>query len=271
MAEDTTTDSGAPVESGVNEPQLINGVAVDEQGQAIPVPEESEASDAAAEATSEESQVIEEAEATTGAEEPAQPEVSERLRKYAENQGFELDSPNAIKAAEIAMKNQSDRSREYQESKELEKVSNITDEQLPVDITPEQRDNVRVRNLELKYDIQQWRMSNPDKATQESAMVEVLADPTKRSLVQEGLLTLDDVYNLARANNADDLKAQGKREAFEQLKTNQQAAVPRGSAVTSSPKSEDTITPQNVDQLVAQHDLAWFQKNQQAINRAMAG
>lgn len=149
----------------------------------------------------------------------------------------------------------------------------ITEEQVPTDATPQFQESVRMRNLELKLDIRDWKANNPDKAAHESAMVGVLADPIKRSLVQEGYLSLDDVYNIAVGSNPNveaDLKSQGKKEALQNLAHKQQAAVPRGNAVNAVSSTEQ-ITPQNVDQLVAQHDLSWFKANQEAINKAMAG
>lgn len=267
MDEDTT--SQAPVASG--EVQNINGVAIDDQGMAIPAPDETEPAETApASDEPDEAQTPAEPE-ETGGDEPEPETEDKKLQKFARSQGLELDSPNAIKAAQIAMKAQSEATKNYQRSAELEKASKITDEQIDPAATPEQRDNIRVRNLELKYDIQQWKMSNQDKLTHESEMVAVLTDPNKRLLVQEGLLSLDDVYAIARGSaNESSIRSQGGKEALQKLAHKQQAAVPRGNAVSStSPSSK--ITPQNVDQMVAAMSAEEYRKRLPEINAAMAG
>lgn len=256
MEDMTTTE--APVEAG--EIQNINGVAIDDQGMAISQPDETEP--AAAETTTVESE--EKTEATS------EPSEDEQLAKFAATKGLELDSDNAKKAAKMAMNAEKLMHNKANKVSELERVAKITEEQIPADFTPQQVDTVRMRNLELKFDIQQWKTNNPDKLELESEMVKIVSDPTKRQLVQEGYLSLDDVYSMARGSNVDAVKSQGKREALESLAHKQQAAVPTGNAVNSS-MTTNTITSQNVDKMVATHDLNWFIKNQDAINRAMAG
>lgn len=163
------------------------------------------------------------------------PTVDDKLQKYAQSNGIELDSPGAVKAAQIALKQQQEATRNYQKSQELEKATNITQEQLPADVTPAQQENVRIRNLELKYEIQGWKLQNQDKLALESEMIKVLSDPTKKALVQEGYLTLDEVYDLAKAKSPDnsaEVKSQGKREALQSLAHKQQAAVPAGHATS---------------------------------------
>lgn len=169
--------------------------------------------------------------------EASAPQVDDKLTKFAKSQGIDLDSPSAIKAAQIAMKAQSEATRNYHKSAELEKVTNIAPEQVPADATPQQQENVRIRNLELKYEIQGWKMQNQDKLALESDMVNILNDPNKKLLVQEGLLTLDDIYSLAKASSPDnsaEVKSQGKREALQSLAHKQQAAVPAGHATNPS-------------------------------------
>jgi len=266
---DEDTNSNAPVESGG---QAIDGILIDDQGMAIPVPEETEQAEVVQEQAEPDAQTVEEPSEVMGGDEPA-PEIEDKkLQKFAQSQGLELDSPNAIKAAQIAMKAQSEATKNYQKSAELERVANIAPEQISPDATPEQRDNIRVRNLELRYDIQQWKMQNPEKLSNEGAMVQLLSDPTKRALVQEGLLSLDDVYAMAKGSGTNDgsLKSQGGREALQTLAQKQQAAVPRGNAVTSG-TSSNKITPQNVDSMVARMSPEEYRKRLPEINRALNG
>ena len=257
MEEETTTS--APIDTGG---QTIQGIAVDDQGMAVPQPEDTEPAQA-------DSTTI-----ATEEQEPSttnEPSDDEQLVKFAESKGLTLDSDSTRKAAKMAMNAERAMHQKAQKASELERAANITPDQVPEDATPEVRDNLRVRNLELRYDVQQWKQLNPDKLEHESAMVEVLSDPTKRALVQEGLLSLDDVYSMARANDLGAVKSEGKREALTDLAQRQQTAVPTGNAVNPSGGGAAKITPQNVDSLVAQNDVKWFQANYEAINKAMAG
>lgn len=274
MADNTITDSVAG-ESGdttaVAPPQVINGVAVDDQGQALVAPEEPDNNDAAVDTTTEEPQTEEQTAA--GADE-ALPEVDDKLRKYAESNGIELDSPGAIKAAQIAQKAQAEATRNYQKASELEKNAAITQQDLPDEATTQDVENARLRNLELQIAANSWKNANPDKLAYEAAMADIIVnDPQKRQMLQAGWISYDDLYALARVKSGSDesLKAQGATDALESLAHKQQATVPRGNAVSSSPSGEPAITPQNVDSLVAQHDLKWFADHQTEINRAMAG
>lgn len=265
MADDTTTE--APVETGG---QVIQGVAVDDQGQAIPQPATTEPAEA-------EQPTDESAEPAGQPDEPEQepeatePSDEEQLTKFAETKGLKLDSDNAKKAAKMAMEAEKRMHQATKRSSELEKAASVTDNEIDPNATPEQRDYTKSRNLELRMDISDWKRTNPDKLDAESDMVKVLSDPVKKAMVHEGYLSLDDVYAIAKAGNTDAVKSQGKREALQNLAHKQQAAVPRGNAVNPSGMGAESITPQNVDRLVGQHDLAWFEKNRDAINQAMAG
>lgn len=166
-------------------------------------------------------------------EQPAAPDVDEQLQKFAKSQGIELDSPNAIKAAQALQKARSEATRNHQKASELEKATNITQEQLPQDAPQSSIDAARIRNMELKMEVQSWKMNNQDKLGLEPEMIKILADPNKKLLVQEGYLSLDDVYSLAKANapdNSDAVRSEAKRETLTNLAHKQQAAVPTGHA-----------------------------------------
>lgn len=266
MDDDTTT--GAPVEP---ERQLINGVAVDDQGQAIPVSEDTDTGDTAVETPESELSVQEEPEAT-GAEQPALPEVDDKLKKYAQSQGLELDSPNAVKAAKIAMANQAEVTRNYHKTSELEKsmtqMSDDSAEQVAQATGENPEVLKRIQRMEVKNSINEFWSNNPDARDYESQMTEI-AQSAGLYGTPEAILKAS--YAMAKAQDSDNLRTQGKREALESLRDKQQASVPRGNAVNSSPVQSDAITPQNVDALVGSHDLKWYEANREAINKAMAG
>lgn len=258
---ETTTE--APEATGGD---VINGVQVDDQGMAVPQPEATEQAEAVTETTEQPEPKAEEKTETKD-----EPSDEEQLAKFAESKGLTLDSDNAKKAAKMAMEAERNMHKATKKASELEKATNITENDISPEATPQEKDGWRVRNLELKMDIRQWKQDNPDKLQYEDAMVKVLSDPTKKQLVQAGYLNLDDVYSIAMAGNTDTVRSQGKREALESLAQKQQAAVPTGHAVNSSQTNSEQITPQNVDRLVASHDQAWFEKHYDKINRAMAG
>jgi hypothetical protein len=272
MEPDTTTGA-APVDNGGNEPQIINGVAVDNQGQAIPVPEETEAPATAEEATNEEAEEQQQTTEDPGAEPTAVPETAdEKLQKFASNHGLELDSPNAIKAAKMAMDNQAEFSRTRQKASELEKsmltMSDESVEQFAEQAGMDPDVLKRVQRMEVKDSIREFFANTPDAKQYESKMTEIA---TTMGLSGTPEAILEASYAIAMAKDGDNLRSQGKREALQSLAHKQQAATPRGNAVNSAPVQAEVITSQNVDALVGSHDLAWFQKNREAINKAMAG
>lgn len=192
-------------------------------------------------------------------ETPSAPDVDDKLKTYAQSQGIDLDSPSAIKAAKIAMAAQSEATKNYHKTQELEKATSITDEQVPADATQQQQENIRIRNLELQLSVQSWKASNPDKAALENDMVKVLQDQKKLAMVQEGYLSLDDVYSLAKASapdNSSQLKSEGGQEALQRLAQKQTAAVPRGNATTMTAPKEKPFSELSIAEMEAKLGFA---------------
>lgn len=274
--EDQTTTDGASVDTGANEPQVINGIAVDDQGQALAVPEDTDSSAAAVDAPSEAqpSETTQQTEAATdtGAQEALPAATDEKLQKFAQSHGLELDSPNAIKAAKMAMDNQAEFHRSRQQKGELEQsMFAMSDEsaQQQAQYTGENPEVLqRLQRMEVKESINDFWAANPDARQYEAQMTEI-AQSAGLYGTPEAILKA--AYAMAKAQDSDNLRSQGAQEALTSLAHKQQAAVPRGNAVNSNPVQSQAITPQNVDQLVGQNDLNWFMKNREAINKAMSG
>lgn len=278
MEEDTTT-GGASDPNGGTEPQMINGVAVDDQGQAIPVPEESEDSPAAVETPASEPQaepatVTEEAD--TGASTEALPDdYQKKLQSYAKGQG--IDDLAGLSKREMSLlksayDTKADRDRVAQASGQLEQsMAQMSDQSAEVQAEATGADPdllKRVQRQEVKASIRDFWDANPEARQYEAQMTEIASTA---GLYGTPEAILKAAYAMAKASDSDNLKAQGRQEALETLRDKQQAAVPRGNAVSSTPSSEPAITPQNVDQLVGSHDLKWFEANRDAINKAMNG
>jgi hypothetical protein len=260
MAEETTTD--APVESG--ETQHINGIAIDDQGMAISEPEDNEEEATAVKSTDEPEEQV--AEVT---DEPS--DEDEQLTKFAQAKGLELDSDNAKKAAKMAMNAEKLMHNKASKASELERtMSGMSDESAEQVANATGQDPEvlkRIQRMEVKDSIRDFWESNPDARQYESEMAKIA---TESGLYGTPEAILKASYAMAQSQNSEALKSQGKQEALKSLAHKQQAAVPRGDAVTSSMTSQ-TITPQNVDRLVATNDQKWFESNYAAINKAMAG
>lgn len=263
MAEETTTE--APAEQGG---QSIQGVAVDDQGRAIEEPQPEQAESAKAESTPEDN-----SQATTNDDEPAQADNS--TVEWLKKKGVDPNSPEAIeKVAEMARNAEKAMHEKAQKARELEKSTEIKAEEIPVDATPQDIDNVRVRNIEMRQELNDWRLNNPDKRDYEETMTKVLnEDPAIKAMVREGYMSIDKLYAMAKGLDPDreaTVKSQTKRETLEELAQKQQAAVPQGNAVASGGSGIESITPQNVDRLVANMSVDEYRRRLPEINAALA-
>ncbi len=251
---DTTTE--APAESGAT----INDIPVDDQGMAVAEPDETEQAAAVEETTTEEK----EAEATD------EPSDDEQLAKFAETKGLELDSDNAKKAAKMAMNAEKQMHAKSQRASELEKTMGAMSDTSATQVAEATGQNPEllkaVQRLQVKDSIREFWDNNPEARAYESEMAEI-ASTAGIYGTPEAILKAS--YAMAVSGNTDTIKSQGKREGLESLAHKQQAAVPRGNAVNTS-GSSTTITPQNVDALVAQNDQAWFVAHYDEINKVMA-
>lgn len=173
-------------------------------------------------------------------EEASSTEPDDKLRKYAENQGLELDSPSAIKAAQLAMKHQAEASRNYQKSSELEKAATtISDEDAKINAestgqSPELLQ--RLQRVEVRENVRDfWNQPNIDRSF-EPAMIDILKDRPYLAGDLEALYATA----VVKSGGVAAVKSQGGREALTKLAQNQQAAVPTGSATTTGqPKKKE--------------------------------
>jgi hypothetical protein len=171
---------------------------------------------------------------------PSAPEADDKLRKYAANQGIELDSPSAIKAARLAMENQAEKTRNYQKASELEKTvtaqSDVEAEQVAEATGQDPELLKRLQRVEVKEAVRDfWNQDGVDRSF-EPKMIEILA--TKPHLAGD----LESLYATAvmKSGGVAAVKSQGKKEALSNLAHNQQAAVPKGSATTNAaPKGKE--------------------------------
>lgn len=262
MEDETTTN--APADTGGV--QTIQGIPVDDQGQAIPQPETQETVAAEPDTTEPEPQ----AEPTSEPEpEQEQPESdTDELAKWAKNKGLELDSDNATKAAKMAWNAEKAMHQKARQKSELEKTLTVASDESAEYVAQTQGldpDMVRrLQRVEIKDTVRDFYSEHPDAKELEPAMISELQ---KRPHLAGDL---DALYAVVKTSNLSAVKSQGKREGLESLAQKQQAAVPRGNAVTSG-TSGNKITPQNVDAMVAGMTSEEYRRRLPEINRAMAG
>jgi hypothetical protein len=125
----------------------------------------------------------------------------------------------------------------------------------------------RLQRFEVKSTINDFFTENPDAKQYEQDMI---FEMQNSGLYGTPEAMLKAAYAMAVSKNPNKVKSAARKETLENLAQRQQASVPTGNA-TNSGISSNRITPQNVDELVAKNDLAWFQKHYDEINRAMAG
>lgn len=260
MDEETTTD--APVDTGEN--QVIQGIQVDNQGQALSEPEETEQAEAVETTNEPEVQTIEET------SEPS--DEDEQLTKFAQVKGLELTSDNEKKLAKMAMNAEKLMHNKSNKASELERtMGQMSDESVDQVARATGQDPEvlkRLQRMEVKDSIREFWDTNPDAKQYETEMATIAVES---GLYGSPEAILKASYAIARSSNTDALKSQGKQEALKSLAQKQQAAVPRGNAVNTNVSSGQNITPQNVDQLVGMNDMNWYMANRDAINKAMAG
>lgn len=260
MDEETTT-----VVSADNGGQSIDGVAIDDQGMAIPQPESTDQNSAEQQPTDVTSQ-----EAPQSAE-PSSDDNS--TTEWLKKKGVDPTSPEAIeKVAEMARNAEKAMHAKAQKASELEKsVEQVADQEV---ISYEENTgevisetDKMVRKLVVKDSVRTFFDANPDAKQYEQAMIAELQK--KPHLAGD----LESLYANAVVNSGgiDSVKSQAKKDTLESLAQKQTASVPRGSAVNSSNMAGNAITPQNVDQLVATMSPEEYRKRLPEINAAMAG
>jgi hypothetical protein len=247
--EDETTTS-APVADG----GTIQGIPVDSDGQAVPQPE-----------TTETPEAVQEPSPEAKPEEPSSDDTSEWLKK----KGIDVNDPEAItKLAKSAREAERAMHAKAQKASELEKtIESKADEyaeQTALETGQDPELLKRVQRVEVQSTVRDFFAENPEAKESEQAMI---AELQQRPYLAGDL---DALYKVVKASDLESVKSQASKDTLTKLAQNQQAAVPTGNAVNSSNMGEAAITPQNVDQLVGSHDSAWFEKNYEAINKAMA-
>lgn len=261
----TTSEDGAQAQPITNEAGADDGAMVittDEQGTPTMVPVGQETTTEPNAASTQDESVQEEPAAEP--KEEAKADDTAEIAAWAEKKGLKIDptNPNEVKLAKMQLDNDR-RFHEQQAKIKIQPPELIAETEDPVLNAVVEKQN----NSELKLYVRDWFDANPEMKEHRDTLMKIAAE---RPYLQD----MDDVAaHLYRDPSfVANLKFEGGRQALENLAQKQSAVPPQASASNTSVYSSDTkITPQNVYDLVDHNDQKWFEKNHEAISRAMSG
>lgn len=197
-------------------------------------------------------------------EQTTETQAEDDVQTWAEKKGLPLDDP-----VKLAKMYRDAEKRMHEATEAARQLETTVVQQGTVDYTGDANYDAlaqTVNQLAVQNSVREFFAANPSAREFEPKMAEIVMQrPHLKG-------DLDALYALARndPNRETELKQAGGREALENLAQKQQA-IPPNASVSSGLASTPKITPQNVDQLVAQHDNEWFKQNYEEIKVAMAG
>lgn len=204
-------------------------------------------------------------EAVEDAPAPEAQAEADDIKSWAEKKGLPLEDPVKLatmyREAEKKMHEATLKAREFNTA--------VMDQPL-IDYTGNEAVDqlaAQVNQLTIQNKVNSFWEANPEARDFEGKMAEIVV---QRPHLQNDL---DALYALARndPSREADLKREGGREALTNLAQKQQAVPPSAAATNTASFEGNTITPQNVYEMIDRNDQEWFQKNYQAINKAISG
>jgi hypothetical protein len=195
----------------------------------------------AADATdSELNETTDQTEADETGEVPAPSEANDPTDYWAKK-GIDITTPEGLaKATKSYQEAEKSMTQKAQQASELAKK--INEQPLEIDT-----DNELVRQaleksnaLETTLAVKEWKESKHITPEQDAALGQYVTDnPNKAYLLRNGMLTLDDIYNMSGVGNVDTSEArkQGGVEALQNLSSRQRANANQGNAVNSTPSA----------------------------------
>lgn len=251
------TETSEAVTTGHNADQVIT---TDSNGTPSLEPVTSQAQSASEEAVSEKTTSAPAVEETTETQAPA-----DDIQSWAEKKGLPLDDP--VKLAKMYRDAETKMHEATQKAREFETAALETS---TVEYTGDPAfDSYAevVNKMVIKDTVRDFFASTPEAREYESKMAEIV--------IQRPHLKgdLDALYALARndPSREAELRSEGGRKALENLAQKQSQVPPASGATNSGVYQSQTITPNNVYDLVDSNDQAWFEKNHAAISKAMSG
>lgn len=262
---DTTTTDGGDAQASqpdtsaavtTDEHNADQVITTDDNGTPTMAPVTSTTSEESAEAVSEDTSTPE-----------AQAPADESVEDWAKKKGIDLEKADPKKLAQMYRDAEKKMHDATVRARELESTAVA---QVPVDYTGDPNiDSLakQVNTLLVKNNVNDFFRDNPEAREFEPKMAEIVL---QRPHLQHDL---DALYALARNDPSREaqLKQAGGKEALTNLAQKQSQVPPTAGATNSGVYATNTITPENVHQMVDTHDQAWFEKNHKAISDAMEG
>lgn len=244
----TTQDEGAiqaqPIESGA-EAAEVQSQPTEEQSASQPQDQPNESS-----ADSEQPQ-----------EEAQEESQADDVKEWAEKKGLPLDDP--IKLAQM-----------YRDAeKKMHEVTQTQKSQVqppePLELTGDINYDAiveRQNQQELRTYVRDWFDANPEMKQHRDDLMKIANE-------RPWLQNLDDIkaHYLADPSRLQSIKTEGGRQALTNLAQKQQQSPPNASATNANSYASSKITPQNVDQMVANMTPEEYQKRLPEINAALQG
>jgi hypothetical protein len=193
---------------------------------------------------------------TQGDEETSVPAVDDKLTSFAKGLGIEdvsALSERELKLLKVAKDNQAEFQRQAQKASELEKTLSTSARQ-DIDAATEsgevdaaQLALAEVAALKLQNSVSNFFLTNPDAKQHEQEMVKLITDrPQLGAMVKQGALSIPDLYAMVRGSDPTvvaEAKAQGGKQALQQLANKQLAKAVPGSATTASLSTQEKKDP----------------------------
>lgn len=237
-------------EQTVNEPSLFEASDIEPVANA-PMSEQAEEVDSSAvEATneqtaSEEDTIVEPAVST-------ETQTGDAINEFLAKKGIKTDDPDAVR--KIAEMYRNAEKGFYGKSQEVAQLQRRLAEAQPAETRPDQQALNEVRSMRIEMDTNKWKADKNLSPADEQKMIEyvttpltdrqgnVVLDPTSGApltrglLVNNGALTLDDVYKLAGcgAVEVDNLKQSLRDEVMKEMEARQAAKRPSANATNST-------------------------------------
>lgn len=199
------------------------------------------------------------------AEETAQAESTEtdqEIVEWAAKKGLEInpENPNEVRLARMQLENDRRFHESRQESPKPPKELELTDD-------PSVNQVIERQNLnDLRTYVRDWFDANPEMKNHRDEL-------TKIAQERPWLQDMDDIkaHFLSDPNRLEQVQKAGGRKALENLAQKQAQVPPKAGASNPQAYESNQISPQNVYDLVEKNDQAWFEKNYEAISKAMQG
>lgn len=206
--------------------------------------------------------------------EPEQPTQSaeDDLTDWATKQNIDLDNPTPEQARQLAKRLRDTQQKMHEATEQARQLESSMTSSADLPYTGDPNYDqlaLQVNSITIQNRVADFFRSNPDARDYEQKMAEIV---TERPHLKNDL---DALYALAvnSPSRTAELKKEGGREALTNLAQKQSAVPPTASASTGASSSQEKITPDNVDSVVAAHmgDAKWYSAHKSEVDRAMAG